>query len=707
MKSHSNFLHDLPATADAFGREHFAKNLAHSLVLPNNSPGLVVGIEGEWGAGKSTLIGFITKNLKENEKQNPIVIDFNPWMLSTTGELVEALIGQIAASIGKKISKGQKGINVSQKLINYIRLLKSLKYIPGLSWAGHAVEDAAKAGQETLDDIKKLLPDLDLSQKKDEVIKALKELNRPIIVVIDDLDRLTAEEIRIMIQAIKAVADFPQITYLLAYDPNIIARALADDEKSGLSYLEKIVQVAYPLAPLSRRQLKRFADGKIQELLNQLKITSRSYESDRYEEAIILMTQLSRHPRDVIRITNRLCLSLPATHGEVNAADVVVFEALTQRFPALRKAICEHSADFTGHLYRGDVISEQDEFDWGMFLGSRKDEAEHTWLKHLPKDDDHDLQIANKTCLFLFEKREKDGDDFKFEDHLRITDPDRLARLLYLTSIEGIPEVKDIHRLLMEPEELEKELSNQDDEEKTFLLNWLIAHAPSCEKPDIKGCIDKLTKISGQLINQSLLIDAIANRISDLMIQLLRLKLDGYEQCFLDIVNNSPLSISVTVLFRAVQNQGKWIVRPNDKVSTELQLISNSELVDKAVKTWSDRVRESIRRNDLFQEVYLHSILYRFAQFNGNDYSEAYTAIDQMCQTEKGLAAFLKYFKKESLFPDSQFTLIEDAEKLKQYILSSTFAKEYDWLIEVLSKEENIKKIKEQQTIPNLPNTDS
>ncbi len=136
-------------------------------------------------------------------------------------------------------------------------------------------------------------------------------------------------------------------------------------------------------------------------------------------------------------------------------------------------------------------------------------------------------------------------------------------------------------------------------------------------------------------------------------------------------------------------------------------MISNSELVDKAVKTWSDRVRESIRRNDLFQEVYLHSILYRFAQFNGNDYSEAYTAIDQMCQTEKGLAAFLKYFKKESLFPDSQFTLIEDAEKLKQYILSSTFAKEYDWLIEVLSKEENIKKIKEQQTIPNLPNTDS
>ena len=213
-------------------------------------------------------------------------------------------------------------------------------------------------------------------------------------------------------------------------------------------------------------------------------------------------------------------------------------------------------------------------------------------------------------------------------------------------------------------------------------------------------------KISGQLTNQSLLTGEVARCIGDLMIRLLRLKLDDYEQCFLDIVNNSPLLISVTVLFRAVQNQGKWIVRPGDKVSIESQLISNSELVDQALETWSDRVRESIRRNDLFQEVYLHSILYRFAQFNGNDYSEAYRAIDQMCQTEKGLAAFLKYFKKENLSHDSQFALIEDAEKLKQYILSSTFAEEYDWLIEILSKEEVIKQIKEQQTIPKLPNTD-
>jgi len=164
MTSHPTFLHDQPAADDAFGRKPFAESLARSLVLPNNSPGLVVGIEGEWGSGKSTLIGFITKHLRENRKT--IVIDFNPWMVSTTGALVETLIEQIAVSIGKKVTKGKKGIDASQKLINFVRLLKPLKYIPALSWAGHIAEDATEAVQENLDDIKKLLPNMDLAQKR-------------------------------------------------------------------------------------------------------------------------------------------------------------------------------------------------------------------------------------------------------------------------------------------------------------------------------------------------------------------------------------------------------------------------------------------------------------------------------------------------------------------------------------------------------------
>lgn len=714
MASHSNYIHDRPATEDTLGRLNFAEALSHSLVLPKGSPGLVVGIEGNWGSGKSTLIGFITKNLGEITEGNmPIVVEFNPWMVSNTGALVGALIGQIAASIGKASFSSEKGIEAGQKLISYVGLLKHLKYlkyVPAMEWAGNlaidisdiaqtvatTAEQGTDAGQKAIDDFKKLLPSLDMSQKKDQVIVALAELDRPIVVVIDDLDRLPAEEIRAMIQAIKAVADFPRITYLLAYDRSIIACALAADEKSGLSYLEKIVQVAYPIPPLSQRQLKKFANDKVQTLLDELQITLRNYEQDWYEEAVVLLTKLARHPRDVVRVINRLILSLPATHGEVNAADVIVFEALSQRFPALREAIHNHSADFTGHPSRYDLIDEQDAFEWGYLEAQNKDETKKLWLKHLPKDE-RDQHISEKACLFLFPTRAKDGDHIIYEDCLRIADPDRLARLFRMTSIEEVPEAKDIHELLIDSKKLGKALSIEEDEQLLFLLEWLTNYTPSCLTPDVKGCIEKLTDISQELTRQSKLVDELANKFANLMKRLLQLKTEGYEECFLMITQNAPLSISENIVLLAVRNQGKWENHPENRVSEDRQLISDGDLVDRSIKIWSERVKKCVAQGNLYKEANLHRILYRFAQFNNDAYEDVYAAINKMCETDEGFVAFLSKFKEENISYGGQLSLVEDAEKLVQRINNSTLKGKYLWLAELLTKEETIQFIKDEK----------
>lgn len=713
MVFNSSYIHDRPTKEDTLGRSHFAKALAHSLVLSKGSPGLVVGIEGNWGSGKSTLINLITNSLGEiAEGSMPIVVEFNPWMVSNTGAQVEALIGQIAASIGKDFSSGNKGIETGQKLLSYVGLLKHLKflkYIPALEWAGHlaadipdiagtiakTAEQSTEAVQGAINDVKKLLPSLDLPQKKNEVVAALGELDRPIVVVIDDLDRLPAEEIRIMIQAIKAVADFPRITYLLAYDRSIIARALAAEEESGLSYLEKIVQVAYPIPPLSQQQLKNFAKGKVQGVLDVLHITLRDYEKERYEKAIVLLTRLVRHPRDVVRIVNRLILSLPATHGEVNAADVIVFEALSQRFPSLRESIHSHSADFTGHSFRHDLIDENADVDWEEYLPTEdKDKTQQPWLKHLPKDE-RDHLITNKACLFLFSTQEKDGRRSSPEDYLGIADPDRLARLFRMTSIEEVPEAKEIHELLMEPEKLKDVLSMKDDEELYSLLDWVFNYIPSCPAPNVKGCIEKLIEASQKLANQCELTDKMGNKFAKVMERLLRQKSPECNECFLSITQNAPLPISGKIVVLAAANQGTWRTRPEGKVNEEHQLISDSNLVDRAIQTWTGRVRDCDAQGDLYKEASLHSILNYYAQFNDN-YKGAYSAISKMCETEKGLAAFLRYFQKEFIFHDGSIKLIEDAEKLAQYITTSTLKDEYLWLADLLSEKENILLVREQ-----------
>ena len=708
MTSHSNYIHDRPATEDSLGRVHFADALSRSLILPKGSPGLVVGIEGSWGSGKSTLIGFITKSLSEVTAGNePVVVEFNPWLVSNTGALVEALIGQVAASVGKNFPDGKTGVKVSQKLLGYVGLLKNLKYVPGLSWAGHAAEDlpdimkaiatvaeeGTEAGKKALGEFEKLLPSWDISKKRKEVVEALEELDRPIVIVIDDLDRLPAEEIRAMIQAIKAVADFPRTTYLLAYDRDVVATALAADKDSGLSYLEKIVQVAYPIPPLSQRQLKHFANDKVRALLKVLGITLRVYEEERYERALSLLTKLARHPRDVVRTLNRLTLSLPATHGEVNAADVIVFEALSQRFPALRDAIHNHSTDFIGHSFRDDGIDEMSDIDWAEYVADKKDDSVQPWLKHLPQNE-HDQRISKKSCLFLFTPQVNGSERVLSEDYLGIADPDRLARLFRMTSIEEVPEAKEMHKLLQNPDDLKHALHG--DEQLLFLIEWLINYAPSCPAPNVDGCIKELADISEELTTQCKLLDDVAKKIAVLIEKLLRHKTPGYENCFLNVARNASLSVSEKVVLEAESELGKWGESHQNKVRDSLQLIPNSKIVDQSIQIWLKRVRDSVDQGNLYKEANLISVLYRFAQLNNDAYDDTYDAISKMCRTDEGLAAFLKYFEEGSHFIGDKLKIVEDAEKLAQRITHSILKDKYSWLVKLLGEENTIKFIQEQ-----------
>lgn len=77
------FQHDQPQVSnDLYSRKPFAEQLASLLVLPPKSPGVVIGIEGPWGSGKTTVVRYIVESLKTAADGAPIVVEFNPWMLA-------------------------------------------------------------------------------------------------------------------------------------------------------------------------------------------------------------------------------------------------------------------------------------------------------------------------------------------------------------------------------------------------------------------------------------------------------------------------------------------------------------------------------------------------------------------------------------------------------------------------------------------------
>ncbi|WP_081623859.1 P-loop NTPase fold protein [Cupriavidus sp. UYPR2.512] len=697
---------DRPAELDTLGRTQFARHLAKALLSVSASDGLVVGIEGGWGTGKSTVIGFVKTELAacSDAATKAIVVDFNPWMVSNTGALIDALVTQIAAAIN--LDPGGtpgKAIKAGERLLGYIGLirhLKYLKYVPGTAFAGNIAEDlaeiadnaadATKEAGDALSDVKRLLPTLDLAKKKAEVAEALRDFNRPIVVIVDDVDRLPADEIRTLVQAIKAVADFPRTTYLIAYDRDVVAAALGNGNAApGQSYLEKIVQVAYPIPPLFEYQLRSFVDKQLQTLFSTLNIELRDFEASGYPKAVGLLTRLARHPRDVVRLMNRLMLSLPATRNEVNVTDVLVFEAISQRFPQIRESVHCHPTDFTGHAFRGDSGVEDDDFDWTRWakLEADQESDQPAWAKYLPKQEP-DLTIASKACAFLF------PDDFRKhdrvpEDELHIADPDRLARYFRMMSLESVPEASDIHKKLQRPELLAEAIANIEPPELTFLLEWIHNYLPSCAAPDAMGCSVVLVDCATLAQSSLGLTRDLAELFAKVLARLVRKGgLDTQNDIFKLIIAKAPLSISESVLLEAAAEQGKWIVRPDLIKATEAQLVGDGRVVDEALASWSDRVRNSISSDALAKEPRMHAILYRFAQLNFA-YEEVYAAVNKICSTDEGLQRFLSRHVKNSPFeaPD-EYGLVEDAQALADRINSSSIRDDYLWLMSHLTSPE-------------------
>lgn len=81
-----------------------------------------------------------------------------------------------------------------------------------------------------------------LETAKETLEKTLKSIPKPIVIVVDDLDRLTGEEIMEVLQLMRNGASFPNLYFIAAYDKNYMVKTISEQNKMIMPdiYLEKI-----------------------------------------------------------------------------------------------------------------------------------------------------------------------------------------------------------------------------------------------------------------------------------------------------------------------------------------------------------------------------------------------------------------------------------------------------------------------------------
>lgn len=317
---------------DRLGFAPYARYLAQIVAYRCPDNGLVIAICGPWGSGKSTLINFILRSLEAlPEPERPYIIHFSPWLFSGESDLTGRFFQQVLS----EFAKWGKGFTALRRTVaDYAEIVEKAP-IPLASLSGAAAKAIRPATQ-------------DVHSLKGKIAKLLASKKRRILTVIDDVDRLTAEEVRQLFRVLKAVADFPNMTYLLAFDRQMVIKALEHEQATdGEAYLEKIVQATFdvprfdPLA-LHRmlfEQLDRVLEGTPNELFEQTRWGNVFHEGIKH---------FIETPRDITRLINVLSATYAPFKNEVNPVDFFGLETLRLFCPVAYAAMRNRPELFAG-----------------------------------------------------------------------------------------------------------------------------------------------------------------------------------------------------------------------------------------------------------------------------------------------------------------------------------------------------------------------
>ncbi|QTT91802.1 KAP family NTPase [Pseudomonas chlororaphis] len=435
--------------ADALERGPFiaslVKTLVHtehnedSTVSSRKATGFVVGLTGEWGLGKSSVLNLLGEELKVME--HVVVATLNPWLFKGRDELVQAYFNSLREALGQSSSEKVRSLR------GYLERYKASIEFVGTTSA--AVIDILIGNGATTVFWKKWLvkavgmlikpKDLTAVQERKSLESKLAEANVAVVVLIDELDRVEDEEVRAVAQLVKAVGDIKGISYLVAYDPDRVTQALGkgsspeERRKTGEGYLEKIIQFPIPLRPLFEGDARALLLNSMKYNRVELPPADRPHQTAIYEQLL----RLVRTPREIKRLIGAYSVLEEIVHGEICPYDVLAYSWLVTKAPSIRQLIADRIQRLVDDPGVSEMLRQQ------QWRAANKDAVEtlHDVLGTI------DESYADMLRL-LFPRF---GDDravsIGVENGDRITKRRNLIRLLYLGNPPGMMSRTDIERV--------------------------------------------------------------------------------------------------------------------------------------------------------------------------------------------------------------------------------------------------------------------
>jgi hypothetical protein len=340
---------------DGLGFGTYAKVLADAAV---GNPGpFTIGIFGEWGSGKTSLMRMVESTLSNEE--HVVTVWFNAWRFEKEEHPIVPLVATIVRELEQHKSFVDHLADHGKSLIKALRAVaygfsaKSKVKVPGF-----AEIEASFVAKEMIDREKALTPapllDRSLYYEAFESLSAVAfPKDSRVVVIIDDLDRCFPDQAIRLIESIKLVLSQPGFIFVLGVARHVIegylqhryAKEYGIEDFEGHSYLDKIVQLPFHIPPHFGR-LDEFS-GVI------LKRISPTVRGELADILPVVGAASGGNPRATIRFVNNLLIDLAINDALANAGEM---ERIAIEYFAISRCLQQRWPDTFNRLMSSDEL---------------------------------------------------------------------------------------------------------------------------------------------------------------------------------------------------------------------------------------------------------------------------------------------------------------------------------------------------------------
>lgn len=627
---------------DELNRMPFIRRLSKLIRLYEPTDCLVIGLMGEWGCGKSSILNLTFKEI-EKEKSDWIFIEFNPWYFTNQDNLILQFFNTLFNELNFSKKFNRKAKNTIKRFLRSINLNLNFNVFSATM------------------NLDKLFSDEDYKKFtifKKELYDIFLNLDIKIIISIDNIDRLNDEEVNQILTLVNNLADFPNVIYILSFDNTLILKSLSKcNIHSPEDYLKKIIQIPIIVPQVTESNLELLIHKYIEPIYNNYFTSENKFFENGFWELLIYLKPFLKNIRDLKRYVNILNFYCEEIIEDINIIDFMLLLAI-QTFQNDVYHQIKNNKEFLTLIY-------DDQPDFHKTLNKLFNDTKDSFNNFNEND-------INLLMLYLFPIfSEYFGPDLFVRRGIlvrkfRICESKHFDKYFTLSLEES--EVSDFYIdtiIQFDKVNLSKELiSLRDDDKLNSFLDKLIYKIKDMDLDTTKNLICTFFKVADEFFNEKILYNTKVNLILEKLFNKIQIEDECFEILDKSLNQNKNLFTVIEFIYGIGLDYGLYeekniISNTNHYINLDSYRILENKAQEKII--------ELKNNGELAKNNYL-SIFLKYWSAISEDESEVINYVETITKDNHDLIVFLYKFRRiYHYYPHNSMEYDFDFNKIEQY----------------------------------------